>query len=77
MQPKAKRNNTRMSLTKSGSIKLIFSAIIFITDSAVSLLVVAKIPTMNKKTCFSSSLNLSSFTTESQSIPPSRICQAR
>ena len=54
MQPKAKRNNTQMSLTQSGSIKLIFSAIIFIIDSAVSLLVVAKIPTMNKKTCFSS-----------------------
>ena len=70
MQPKAKRNNTQMSLTQSGAIKLIFSAIIFIIDSAASLLVAAIIPVMNKKTCFSSSLNLSSFTTESQSISP-------
>ena len=50
MQPKAKSNNLKMSFVQSGSIKLIFSAITLITDSAVSLLVEAKIPTMNKKT---------------------------
>ena len=77
MQPKAKRNNSRMSSLQSESFKLIFSAIILITDSAVSLLLEVKFPIMNKNTSFSSFLNLSSFTTETQSILPLRIWQAR
>ena len=61
MQPKANWNNSQMSSLQSGSIEIMLSAIILITVSAVSLLVEAKIPNMNKNTSFCSFLNLSSF----------------